>query len=390
MKKVFLDLGMEPIANNFINDTEEEEYKFHLTVLFDEESKLVSLGNFVKPELMFNDDYVYHSSNSQTMRDHFYKFANELKEEFEPKKVLEIGSNDGVFVKNFPSESTIAVEPCGNFAEMTNKMGYKTYEKFWNTETSKHIREKHGKQDVISSSNCVCHIQDLDEAFSAVADTLADKGVFVFEDPSLIKMLESGSYDQIYDEHAHIFSVTALQNLLARSGLEIFRVENLIVHGGSNRIFACKKGSRLVEDSVEQNLTKEREYGIDKFETYENFAQKVETSRKELIEILLELKGQGRKIVSYGATSKSTTVFNYCNIGPDLVDYIVDTTKAKQGKYSPGMHIPVVPPEAGFDDSVDAAFLGAWNYEKEILNNEKSFRHRGGKFITHIPKVRII
>ena len=390
MKHTFLDLGTQPIANNFLSNLDEEEYKFNLTVEFDDETKLVSLGDFVKPELMFNDSYVYYSSNSKTMQKHFKDYANALKEEFSPKQVMEIGSNDGVFVKNFSSDTTVAIEPCGNFAKITNSAGYRTYDKFWNLEAAEQIIENHGKRDLISSSNCVCHMQNLDEAFAAISKCLTDNGIFVFEDPSLLKMLERVSYDQIYDEHAHVFSVTALQNLLNRNGLEIFRVENLVVHGGSNRIYACKQKAREIENSVLENLSLEQEYGIQELATYEKFAKEVVASKDALIGLLTDMKNEGRKVVSYGATSKSTTVFNYCGIGPDLIDYIVDTTEAKQGKLSPGMHIPVVPPQSGFDDTVDVAFLGAWNYEKEILSKEENFLKTGGRFVTHIPYVRFM
>lgn len=390
MKHTFLDLGTQPIANNFLSNLDEEEYKFNLTVEFDDETKLVSLGEFVKPELMFNDSYVYYSSNSKTMQKHFKDYANALKEEFSPKQVMEIGSNDGVFVKNFSSDTTVAIEPCGNFAKITNSAGYRTYDKFWNLEAAEQIIENHGKRDLISSSNCVCHMQNLDEAFAAISKCLTDNGIFVFEDPSLLKMLERVSYDQIYDEHAHVFSVTALQNLLNRNGLEIFRVENLVVHGGSNRIYACKQKAREIENSVLENLSLEQEYGIQELATYEKFAKEVVASKDALIGLLTDMKNEGRKVVSYGATSKSTTVFNYCGIGPDLIDYIVDTTEAKQGKLSPGMHIPVVPPQSGFDDTVDVAFLGAWNYEKEILSKEENFLKTGGRFVTHIPYVRFM
>ena len=390
MKHTFLDLGAQPIANNFLSNLDGEEYKFNLTVEFDDETKLVSLGEFVRPELMFNDSYVYYSSNSKTMQSHFRDYANVLKEEFSPEKVMEIGSNDGVFIKNFSSDTTVAIEPCGNFAKITNSIGYRTYDKFWNLEVAEQIIQNHDKRDLISSSNCVCHMQNLDEAFSAINRCLTDDGIFVFEDPSLLKMLERVSYDQIYDEHAHIFSVTSLQNLLNRNGLEIFRVENLVVHGGSNRIYACKLGAREIENSVTENLSLEQEYGIQELAAYKKFAKKVATSKDALLELLTNMKNEGRKVVSYGATSKSTTVFNYCGIGPDLIDYIVDTTEAKQGKLSPGMHIPVVPPQSGFNDTVDVAFLGAWNYEKEILSKEENFLKGGGRFVTHIPYVRFM
>ncbi|MAE85970.1 MAG: SAM-dependent methyltransferase [Flammeovirgaceae bacterium] len=391
MKIKILDLGQQPIANNFLQSNEhvDNEYQFHLTVTFDNDTKLVSLGEFVPPDMMFNDSYVYHSSLSSTMRNHFKNAAELLKMEFSPRSILEIGSNDGVFVRHFNKEITVAVEPCGNFANLTNELGYKTYKNFWDKQLAHKIVEEHGKQDLVYSANCMCHIQNLDEAFSSISKVLSREGVFVFEDPSLLKMIERGSYDQIYDEHAHIFSVTALQNLLGVYSLEIFKVEDIQVHGGSSRIFAGPVGTREIDTSVHEHLRKEHEAGLDTLSAYQNFSSRVQQSKKQLVGLLTELKRKGYKIVSYGATSKSTTVFNYCEIGTNLIDYIVDITPSKQGKLSPGMHIPVVSPELGFDQTVDYAFLGAWNYEKEICSKEKQFLEVG-RFITHVPYVRIL
>lgn len=391
MKIKFLDLGMQPIANNFITaDQIDDEFKFHLKVVFDTDTNLVSLGEFVPPEDMFNDTYAYHSSGSQTMRDHFKNTASELNEEFKLKSVLEIGSNDGVFLKNFEPSSTIAVEPCGNFADMTNEMGYKTYKEFWTESLAEQIKKDHGPMDLIYAANCMCHIQGIQSAFSAVNECLSDDGIFVFEDPSLSNMIRRNSYDQIYDEHAHIFSVTALKNLFEYTSLEIFRVEPLSVHGGSNRIFVSHMNTRAIEPSVSIALEEEAKLGLNEFKTYQDFSLRIHQSKEQLVGLLSELKRKSHTIVSYGATSKSTTVFNYCGIDTSLIDYIIDTTPAKQGKLSPGMHIPIVPRHGNLDSGfVDYAFLGAWNYEKEITDKEAEFL-RTGRFITHVPYVRIV
>ena len=225
MKKEFLDLGQQPIANKFLKEDEfKDEFFFDLKVVFDEDTKLVSLKDFVKPELMFNEDYAYNTSLSTPMVEHFANTAEELKAYREKggyptKNVLEIGSNDGPFIKNFDTETSICVEPCENFAKKTTDMGYQSYTSFWDTEVAHSIKEVHGEMDLIYAANCICHIQDLDECFTAVANLLSRQGMFVFEDPSLLRMLERGSYDQIYDEHAHIFSVTALDNILKKNGL---------------------------------------------------------------------------------------------------------------------------------------------------------------------------
>ena len=391
MKKEFLDLGRQPIANKFLKEEEiNDEFFFDLKVVFDEETKLVSMKDFVKPELMFNEDYKYNTSLSTPMVNHFRDTAQMLDERFKPNKVLEIGSNDGPFISNFEKENSICVEPCDNFAKITADMGYRTRTEFWTTELSEQIKSSDGEMDLIYSANCICHIQDLDDCFSAVANLLSDKGVFVFEDPSLLRMLERGSYDQIYDEHAHVFSVTALDNILRKNGLIIFDVDNLSVHGGSNRIYAKKPNipsNNTISENVHRNLKEEESFGVGNFETYEIFAKRVKDSKDELVRCLSNLKHNGKSIISIGATSKSTTVFNYCGIDSSLIDCITDTTPDKQNLLAPGSHIPVVDRESVNLNDYDYAFLGAWNFKEVIANKESDFVQNGGQFITHVPKI---
>ena len=390
MKKEFLDLGKQPIANNFCKEDEYEgEFFYDLKVVFDEDTKLVSLKDFVKPELMFNENYAYNTSMSTPMVNHFKSVADMLTEEFRPVNVMEIGSNDGPFIRHFDPTTAVCVEPCGNFADITYDMGYETYAEFWTTELSQKIKSECGNMDLIYSANCICHIQDLDDCFSAVANLLSEDGVFVFEDPSLLRMLERGSYDQIYDEHAHVFSVTALDNILKKNGLTLFDVDNISVHGGSNRIYASKSSDVVVKDSVTRNLMEERQFGVDKFETYQIFADRIEKSKKDLVNLLTKLKNEGKKVISIGATSKSTTVFNYCGIRSDLIECITDTTPDKQGTLAPGSYIPVVARDIVNLNEYDYAFLGAWNFKDLIANKEREFVENGGKFITHVPEIMV-
>ena len=396
-KKEFLNLGKQPIANKFLKKDElGDEFFYDLKVVFDEDTKLVSLRNFVKPELMFNEDYVYHTSLSVPMVEHFKNTSEMLMKEFNPLTVMEIGSNDGAFLKNWPNDYSIGVEPCGNFTNVTEDMGYKTYSEFWTTELSEKIKnDGYVDFDLIYAANCICHIQNLDECFAAVKNILSKDGVFVFEDPSLLRMLERGSYDQIYDEHAHIFSVTALDNILMNNGLKIFRVDNLSVHGGSNRVYVSHLPDhtflrfRPVEISVRENLQREYDFGIDNFQTYEIFSERVNKSKKDLVELLTKLKDEGKRVVSIGATSKSTTVFNYCGINKSLIEYITDTTPDKQGMLSPGSYIPIVDRRLVNLNNYDYAFLGAWNFKDVIANKEREFVENGGKFITHVPEVMV-
>ena len=386
----FLDLGKQPIANGFLDGTEdfENEFFYNLSVGYDTDTSLITQMDYVDKERMFNDSYAYRGSMSKTMTKHFKKVSKNLKQYLDSDpKILEIGSNDGVFLKNWCQYNTFAVEPCGNFAEETNNMGYKTYADFWNMETSNKILEEQYAMDLVFAANCMCHIPDLDEAFSAVSNILTDNGVFVFEDPSAANMITMNSYDQIYDEHPHIFSVIALEKILNRNNMSIVQVEHANVHGGSNRIYAKKGLNKEQHKSVAANIHLEKSIGLDNIAIFDEFAYNVSQSKQELLAMLHKFKSKNKKVISYGATSKSTTVFNYCDIGPELIEYITDTTPEKQGKYSPGTHIPIIDPEQGFDNSVDFAFLGAWNFAKEIKKKEIYFK---GRFFTHVPSVGFI
>lgn len=396
MKTEFLDLGRQPIANKFLKREEfDNEFLFDLKVVFDEETKLVSLKDFVKPELMFNEDYTYHTSLSTPMVKHFKETAQSLVKfrknlRYKTDKVLEIGSNDGPFISNFDKNTAWCVEPCDNFAIKTADMGYNTFTDFWTKELAEKIVNWHGKMDLVYSANCICHVQDLDDCFSAVAEVLDKKGMFVFEDPSLIEMLKRGSYDQIYDEHAHIFSVTALQNILQRNGLTIFKVEPLLVHGGSNRIYARHLNINSdmfdLDGYVSSLLRYENDFGINDIGVYNKFSDRVQKSKDRLVGLLNDISNDGKHVISLGATSKSTTVFNYCGINTNLIDVISDTTPSKQGLYSPGVHIPVVSRESIDINDYDYAFLGAWNFADLIKKNETEFVKNGGEFISHLTE----
>jgi methylation protein EvaC len=389
VKKGFLDLGKQPLGNKFLSEEQfDTEFFYNLKVVFDEDTKLVSLKEFVRPEQIFDAEYPYWTSKSVPMIEHFKNTAVMLQDEFEIDKVLEIGSNDGTFIKNFSREDSVCVEPCGNFAEYTNKeLKYKTYPEYWTTELSEEIKSSYGKFDLIYSANCISHINDLEDTFQAASNLLTGRGVFVFEDPSCLSVLKRNSYDQIYDEHPHLFSVTSLDNLLNNHGLELCRVDNLEVHGGSNRIFARLISDKPPEDSVIDNLKREEEFGLNDFETYVEFGKRVEKSKEDLLEILHKAKSDGKKVMTIGATCKSSIVFNYCGIDSSLMECITDTTPDKQNLLAPGSHIPVVDRKDIDITKYDYAFLGAWNFIDYIRENEKEFK---GKYITHVPEVHCV
>jgi len=385
-----LDLGIQPIANGFLNEEDFiNEPFYHLVATYNTETYHFSIKNSVEPADMFNSNYAYFSSNSKPMISHFKETSDILKL-YNPTSILEIGSNDGCFIKNFETENSVCVEPSSNLSSITENLGYKTYTKFFGRSIVKELLDNHGKFDLIYSANCICHIPDIDEVFESISKLITNNGLFVFEDPSLLKMIQNNSYDQIYDEHPHIFSILFISKITEKYGLEVKRVESLSVHGGSNRIYVGKKDGIGIDESVKTNLDIEIENGLNDINSIRLFANRVEQSKKDLISILTNIKESGKRILSYGATSKSTTIFNYCGINSDLIDIISDNSETKIGKFSPGMHIPIKNRNDININEYEYIFLGAWNFKDFILNLERDWISNGGKIITHVPKVHII
>jgi methylation protein EvaC len=394
MKKIFLRLGKQPLANSFLplNSKKifDKEFFYNLNISFNTFNYLVSITNPVNPKHQYTNKYAHRASESLTMRNAFAKVARKLDKKFKPNIVMEIGSNDGVFIKNFDKKRVIAVEPCKNLANLTKK-NFKTFPNFWNKKLAKKIFSNSKKADVIFSANTISHIPNLKETFDAIRLSLSKNGVLVIEDPSLFSVLKRNSYDQFYDEHVYVFSTLAVLQVVKSSKLRLFHAETVNTHGGSMRYYICKDDGIYKETKkLYSILNKEKKAKLNKLITYLAFSKRVRDSKTKLLNIFKRLKRKNKKIISYGATYKSTTVFNYCKIGTNLIDYVTDTTLNKQGKYTPGQQVPIISPKKGMNKTVDYAFLGAWNFKREILKKEKNFIKRGGRFITHVPSAKII
>jgi len=389
----FLDLGNQPLANYYLKKKQikNKEKKYRLVVCFDTTTKMVSIKKTFSSKMMFNKKYPYRSSMSRTMQKSFKYLSDDIKKKFKPKKILEIGSNDGSFLKNFSKNMSIGIEPCSNVEKITKKMKFNTIADYWGIDLAKKILKKFDKVDLIYSANTISHIKNLNNVFRSINIVLSNDGVLIIEDPSLLECLKRNTYDQFYNEHIYIFSYLALENILKKYNLEIFRIENLDIHGGSNRYFIKKMiSNRKIENSVKNQKKKEIKFGLDKKKTFIEFSKRVKESRNRLITLFKKYKKQNKKIIGYGATAKSTTILNYCNISNSTIDYFLDTTKDKQNKYTPGTKILIKKYNGSIDNDVDLVFLGAWNFKKEIFKKEKKYIKSGGKFIIHTPYPRVI
>ncbi len=391
----FISFGKMPIANGFLMPEQfNDEYFFELKVSFCPSCAMVQLGEIVDREKMFHENYAFYSSTSKTMQQHFKQFAEMVQSQYlsDDPFVVEIGSNDGILLQNFAQagQRHLGIEPSANVAKVAREKGITAICEFFDEQLAERIVEKHGQADAFLATNVMCHIPTLHTVAKGIRRLLKPDGVLIFEDPYLGDIIEKTSYDQIYDEHAFYFSVTSVGRLFGQHDLEVFDVEPQTVHGGSMRYFLCPKGSRPISDRAAAQRDKEDRLGLHDQSTYDRFRENVERSREKLMAKLNELHDQGKRVVGYGATSKSTTVTNYCGITKEHVEFICDTTPIKQGRFSPGAHIPVRRYEDFQQAPPEYSLLFAWNHATEILNKEADYRKANGKFIVYVPEVGVL
>jgi methylation protein EvaC len=392
----FIDFGPMPLGNGFLLPEEfDNEYHFPLQVGFCRQCSMVQLLAQPNREQMFHDNYAFFSGTSRHMALHFKAFADHVIDDYlsgESPFVVEMGSNDGIMLQNFAVAGIrhLGIEPSKNVAQVAMDKGINTITEFFDAGLARRIVAEQGAADAFLAANVMCHIPYIHSIVEGINILLKPSGVLMFEDPYLGDVIEKTSYDQIYDEHTFLFSLASVSNLFERYGMEVIDVEPQVTHGGSMRYVIARQGVRPVTSRVTEQRTREDQMKLQLPATYDRFRRNCEASRDGLITLLRDLKSQGKRVVGYGATSKSTTIANYCDITADLVEFISDTTPIKQGKFSPGAHIPVRPYEEFSRNYPEYALLFAWNHAREIMEKETAFRATGGKWIVYVPQVAIL
>lgn len=392
----FISFGPMPIANGFLTQEQfESEYRFELRVGFCPVCGMVQLVEQPDRNRMFHENYAFFSSTSIRMADHFKRFAEIVMTQYlvsADPLVVEIGSNDGILLQHFAQTGMrhLGIEPSANVAQVAMEKGIRTVTRFFDEQLAQEIVLEHGQADAFLAANVMCHIPSLHSVAAGIKILLKPQGVLIFEDPYLGDIVEKISYDQIYDEHAFYFSVASISYLFEQHGLEVVDVQPQNVHGGSMRYIIAHQGTRPISQAVVAQRQKEESLGLRSPATYDCLRKNIEDSRDALMTLLHHLKEKGQRVVGYAATSKSTTVTNYCGITSDLVEYISDTTPIKQGKFSPGTHIPIRPYEEFKANYPDYALLFGWNHGEEIMAKERAFQTSGGKWIVYVPKVGIV
>ena len=389
MKKVFLDLGNQPLANDFKN--KKTKVFYNLKLLFDTKTNLISINKKFNKKVMFNKTYPYRSSQSDTIKKHFKELSKKLKKKFKFKNILEIGSNDGTFASNFKKDNMICIEPCLDVGNELKKKKFKVYTEYFDEKLSNKLKKEFKNFDLIFSANTITHINNLKLVLKNIKNILSNDGIFVLEEPSFLECFKKNAFDQFYNEHIYVLSAISLTNVLRPLGLKIFKIENIKVHGGSLRYYIAKDTNLkfITEKSYKMQIKNEKKYRLNRFSSCLIFKNNVIKVKKDLISIFKNVKKNKIKIIGYGASAKAVTVLNFCDLKEDYIDYFLDTTTNKVGKYLPGTQILVKKYSKNKMGKKNYYFLGAWNFKEEIMKKEKFFLNNGGKFISHLPRPQI-
>jgi SAM-dependent methyltransferase len=391
-----IDLGLQPLANNLLPVPPEqagEEPCFPLIVDVCNDCFLMQLRELVPPVSLFSE-YLYFSSFSDSMLRHAREAAKQHSADYSlgaESLVVEIASNDGYLLQYFNQRGipSLGIEPAANIAKVAQEKGIDTRVEFFSKALAEQLVADGKQADLILGNNVFAHVPHINDFVAGIATLLKPEGVAALEFPWGHEMVQHLEFDTIYHEHVYYFNAVALVPLFRRHGLEIFRIEKLPIHGGSLRIHACHARKRAVESSVHEIVEEETAAGATTAGYYEEFSQAVVNLKKDLLYLLADLIGKGHSIAAYGASAKGSTLLNYCCIGKETLSFIVDRSTYKQGKFSPGMHLPILPPDALLEKRPDYTLLLTWNFADEILAQQQEYRDSGGRFIIPVPQPRI-
>lgn len=391
----FFSLGKMPLVNNFLKEEEiKNEKKYNLDVGFCQKCYLTQLLETIAPSELFTD-YIYFSSTSSFFLKHCKELATYFSERFNlgpDSFVLEIASNDGSFLEQIKALNIqiMGVDPAKNIAEIANKKGIRTLPEFFSYTFAEKLKNQENIQaDLIYGANVLAHVPEIIDFVKGVKIILKSGGTAIFEFPYLKGLMEN-KFDTIYDEHVFYYSLIALQNLFKAADLEIYDVELTPMQGGSLMIFASHPGQFPLTENLKKLEEEERHNGFDQIETYRTIEKNVGELKKDLLDLLMKLKSEGKKIAAYSASAKGNVLLNYFGIGSEILDFIVDKAESKQGLYTPGTHLMVYPPKKIQEERPDYLLVLCWNIADEIVEQLKEYHNIGGKFIIPIPKIRVV
>lgn len=397
LEHTFVDLGMSPLCESYLGADQlnqmEPFYPLHVYVCGN--CFLVQLQEYVTPEHIFSD-YAYFSSYSDSWLAHASKYTDQMVERFGlngQSLAVEVASNDGYLLQYFVEKKipVLGIEPAANVAAVAAQKGVPTLVKFFGTETARELAASGKKADLLLGNNVLAQVPDLNDFVAGMKILLKPSGVITMEFPHLQQLMDQNQFDTIYHEHFSYFSLTTAEKIFAAHGLTLFDLEELRTHGGSLRIYArhTEDSSKPVSDRITELRAREESMGYSRIETYSRFAEQVKQTKRKLLEFLIEAKGSGKTIAGYGAPGKGNTLLNYCAIRTDFLDYTVDRNPYKHGKYLPGTHVPIYPPEHIRETRPDFVLILPWNLKDEIIKQNAFIREWEGKFVVPIPEVKV-
>ncbi|HKZ72721.1 MAG TPA: class I SAM-dependent methyltransferase [Steroidobacteraceae bacterium] len=398
LRHTFVDLGMSPLCQTHIElhqlNHMEPFYPLHVWVCHG--CFLVQLEQYVAPAEIFSD-YAYFSSFSDSWVEHARRYTEAMTQRFglgRHSKVMEIASNDGYLLQHFVRAgiACLGIEPAANVAAAAVSKGIPTTVQFFGVAAAQRIAPEHGRPDLLLGNNVLAHVPDINDFVAGMKLLLGERGVITMEFPHLQQLMEQNQFDTIYHEHFSYLSFTTVERIFARHGLTLFDVEELPTHGGSLRIFArhANDASKSVTRNVVALRERELAKGFDRVETYSGFREQVLETKRKLLEFLIAAKRAGKTIVGYGAPGKGNTLLNYCGIRQDFLDYTVDRSPHKQGRYTPGTHIPILHPDVIAQTRPDYILLLPWNLEQELREKLAYVQAWGGKLVVPIPQLRVL
>ena len=397
LRHTFVDLGMSPLCESYLradqlNDME-PFYPLHVYVC--DRCFLVQLQEYVRPEAIFTE-YAYFSSYSQSWLDHARRYTDKMIEELGlsgASRVIEVASNDGYLLQYFVARGipALGIEPAVNVAETAITKGVPTLLKFFGRETARELAAEEQQADLLIGNNVLAQVPDLNDFVAGMKIALAPRGVITLEFPHLMRLVAENQFDTIYHEHFSYFSLLSATRILAAHGLMVYDVDELDTHGGSLRVYACHAEDPLrpITPRVDTLCAYEIAAGLEHLGYYADFADRVRETKHKLLDFLVAAKRAGKSIVGYGAPGKGNTLLNYCGIRTDFLDYTVDRNPYKHGKFLPGTHIPIHPPERIRETRPDYVLILPWNLRQEIVTQLAYIKEWGGKCLVPIPEVQV-
>jgi len=398
IKKIFVDLGITPLSNSFVKyeNLNKPEKKFPLKAYVCENCFLVQIPEFETPDNIFGE-YAYFSSYSKSWLQHVENYVNMISKKNDlgqDNLVVELASNDGYLLQFFKKNGipVMGIEPAANVAKVAEKKGIRTIIEFFGEKLAEKLSSEEIKADLIIGNNVLAHVPNINDFVKGLYILLKPNGVINMEFPHLLQLIKHNQFDTIYHEHFSYFSLYTVKKIFEFHNLEIFDIEEIPTHGGSLRIYVKHKTNENFEikNSVSELLEKEKNFGLLNLSFYLEFSKTVESVKKELVDFFQNAKQNGKKIVCYGAAAKGNTLLNYCKIGREYIEYVVDKNPHKQGLYLPGSHLPIKEPKEIEKTKPDFVVILPWNIKDEIMNEILFIRDWGGKFVIPIPKVIIV